>query len=289
MNYRNKVCFDIINFPNGFDEESRLGCKEVCCEPLLKLASETDNAKYKNDITGLAIKLSSQSDLIQFKIVKCGNATVLSNLGELGSYPQDNLVKGFVFDWQQYLNIYGAGKYTISVEFTISGVIGSFVYGEYELKNYSIKNAEGTVRVWSEPNSYFQKELIDFTNSNHKDSIRFNGFFGNREPNTEINNLITKGRKVEKVTRENVNQYKLRTDVIEIQISRRLLDFHFLNEDILFISDHNASNHDYNLFDVPVVVNESPEIEYIDRSRLAWLTATFGDRRKLDKSYYNQD
>ena len=42
------------------------------------------------------------------------------------------------------------------------------------------------------------KELIDYTNSNHKDSIRFNGFFGNRTPNTEINNLITKGRKVEK-------------------------------------------------------------------------------------------
>jgi hypothetical protein len=41
------------------------------------------------------------------------------------------------------------------------------------------------------------------------------------------------------------------------------------------------------LLDVPVVVNESPEIEYIERSRLAWLTATFGDRKKLSKSYYN--
>lgn len=287
MNYRNKICFDVITFPNGFEEENRLGCKELCCVPIKKLASETDNDNWKNDVTGIAIKKSDVADLVAFKVFKCGNPVQLPNLGEVGLYPQDNLVFGFIFNWQEYLNTFGAGVYTISVDFTISGVTGGYDYGQYDLKPYSIPNARGTVRVWSEPNSYSQKELIDYTNSNHKDSIRFNGFFGNRTPNTEINNLITKGRKVEKVTRENLNQYTLRTDPIEIQVSRRLFDFHFLNEDRLLISDHNESNHDYLLFDIPVVVDESPEIEYIERSRLAWITATFGDRKKLDKTYYN--
>jgi len=284
MNYRNKICFDVIRFPNGFDEESR--GLEVCCVPLLKLASDTNDG-YKNDITGVAIKLSSLTDIVDFSIFKCGNPIALQNLGTVGSYPQDDLVVGFMFDWKQYLSVYGAGLYTIKVEFTISGIVGGYNYGQYDLKAYSIQTARGTVRVWSEPNSYYQKELIDYSNSNHKDSLRFNGFFGNRTPNTEINNLITQGRKVEKVTRENLNQYTLKSDVVDIRITRRLLDFHFLNEDTLLLSDHNASNHDYLLFDVPVVVDESPEIEYIERSRLAWITATFGDRKKLDKSYYN--
>ena len=287
MNYRNKICFNVIRFPNVIEEGNRLGCKEVCCEPLLKLASSTDSEGYKNDITGIAIKTSTLTDTVEFKVFKCGNPVQLSNLGSVGVYPQDDLVKGFVFDWKQYLLTYGVGVYTISVAYNISGIALEYDYGQYTLRDYSITNARGTVRVWSEPNSYYQKELIDFTNSNHKDSIRFNGFFGNREPNMEVNNLITKGREVEKVTRENVNQYTLKSDFVDIRVTRRLLDFHFLNEDRLLLSDHNASNHDYSLFDVPVVIDESPEIEYIERSRLATVTATFGDRRKLSKSYYN--
>tara|TARA_R110000765_G_scaffold78730_1_gene154911 strand:- start:1 stop:870 length:870 start_codon:yes stop_codon:yes gene_type:complete len=287
MNYRNKTCFQVIRFPNGFSEENRLGCKSTCCEPILVLASELDSDNYKNDVTGVAIKKSEPTDTVTLKIFKCGTVAELTNLGTLGIYPQDDLVEGFMFNWKEYLLTYGVGKYTIKVEFNISGIAGGYDYGEFDLKPFNIVSASGTVRVWSEPNSYYQKELIDFTNSNHKDSIRFNGFFGNREPNMEVNNLITKGREVQKVTRENLNQYKLKSDVLEIDVTRRLLDFHFLNEDRLLISDHNASNHNYLLFDVPVAVDETPEIEYIDRSRLAWVNATFGDRRKLDKSYYN--
>lgn len=287
MNYRHKICFDIITFPEGFEEEGRLGCKEVCCKPLLKLASSSQDDNYKNDWTNVTVKKSSISDIVNFVVTKCGEELPLTNLGENGIYPQDSLAFGFNFNWKEYLTTYGVGKYTISVEFTISGITGGYDYGEYELKEYSIQNAKNSVRVWSEPNSYSEKELIDYTNSNVKDCIRFNGFFGNRQPKTEINNLITKGRKVEKVTRENLNMYTLKTDPIDVAITRRLIDFHFLNEDTLLISDHNNRNHDYLIFDKPVVVEESAEVEYIERSRLAKLTATFGDRKKLDKSYYN--
>jgi hypothetical protein len=290
MNYRNKICYDVITFPTGFGEENRLGCKEVCCEPLLKLASETESENWKNDWTNITIKKSNISDIVEFIVVKCDDPTTpLLNYGEIATYPQDNLAFGFNFNWQKYLSNYGIGKYTISVNFTISGVSGGYDYGQYELKNYSIYNAKNSVRVWSEPSTYSEKELIDYTNSNVKDCIRFNGFFGNREPETEINNLISKGRKVEKVTRENLNKYTLKSDPIEIAITRRLLDFHFLNEDKLLITDHNTSNHDYLIFDLPVALEESAEMEYIERSRLAWLTATFGDRKKLDKSYYNEE
>ena len=100
---------------------------------------------------------------------------------------------------------------------------------------------------------------------------------------------LPNGTKVEKVTRENLNKYYLKTDPIDIAITRRLIDFHFLNEDKLLITDHNNSNHDYLIFDLPVSLEETSEMEYMERSRLAKLSATFGDRKKLDKSYFNQE
>lgn len=285
MDYRYKHTVSVIRFPEGLEDEDR--GQKGCCTPLLKLAHASDTDSYKNDVTGVTVKKSAIADAVAFVVTKCGEAAPLTNLGDVGIYPQDTLATGFIFDWQQYLNTYGVGKYTISVEFTISGVVGGYDYGQYELKNFSITNAMNSARVWSEPSTYSESELIDYTNSNIRDCIRFNGFFGNRQPKTEINNLITKGRRVEKVTRENLNEYRLMTDPVDCRVTRRLINFHFLNEDTLLISDHNAANHDYHLFDLPVVLEDSSEVEYIDRSRKAKLTAIFGDRKKLDKSYYN--
>lgn len=286
MNYRFKEDLQVIRFPEGLEDENR-GLKGGCCLPLLKLASVTDSDNYKNDVTQVTVKKSAPSDIVTFVVTKCDEAAPLSNFGDQGIYPQDTTAFGFVFDWKQYLITYGTGKYTIAVEFTISGVTGGYNYGQYELKDFTIENAKNSVRVWSEPSTYSEKEDIDYTGSNIRDCIRFNGFFGDRQPKTEINNLITKGRRVEKVTRENLNEYSLRTDPVDDRYTRRLINFHFLNEDVLLISDHNASNHDYHLFDVPVVLEDTAEVEYLYRSRTAKLTATFGDRKKLDKSYYN--
>jgi len=286
MNYREKECFNVISFPEGFFEENR-GLKE-CCKYFDVLADISDDTNYKNDIRGIVVKASDPADVVDFVIRKCDDYdTILTNHGEVGVFPQDENARGFIYNWREYLTLYGAGTYEISISFTISGVSGGYVEGLYKVTQYSIATAHGTVRVWSEFNSYFQKKLIDFTNSNFKDSIRFGGFFGNRSPETQINNLITKGRKVEKVTRENLNSYELRTDPLCIQITQRLVDFMFLNEDVTLISDHNQANHDYNIFDKNVVLEEAIEENYRDGSRLADIVAKFGDRKKLDKSYYN--
>lgn len=285
MNYRNKVCVKIIRFPAGFVEESR-GLK-VCCDRELVLASQTSNDTWENDKKMPYVKVSDVSDTVTFIIEKCGEALPLPNLGEFLTTPQDDLARGFIYDWKQYLLAYGPGKYDIKIEFTISGVTGGYTYGQYNLKNYSITNARHTSRVRSKFNSKYQKLDIDFTNSNGEDTVRFFGFFGLRQPKTEINNLLLTSRASEKVTRENLNTWTLQTDPLDINITRQLLDFHFLVEDECFISDHNRHNHDYLLFDKAVVLEETPEVDYMERNRKAKITATFGDRKKVDKSYYN--
>ena len=285
MDNRFKQNLNVIRLPKGFEEEARGG--KTCCEPNVVLAHLTEIESWKNDVLGVVIKKSDSSDTITISMEDCEGNT-LTNLGEAGSYPEDSLAQGFIYEWKQVLTTYGIGTYIVKVNYTISGITDSLTWGVYDLKTYSIENAQGTVRIYSNFNSFFQPLNLDFTNSNHKDSVRFNGFFGNREPKTDIVNYIDKGRSVVKATRENLNTYTLNSDPITIGISRRILDFHLLTEDTCFISDHNRYTHDYLLLDKPVVLEESAEVEYITKDRRATITAIFGDRRKTDKSFYNK-
>jgi hypothetical protein len=287
MDYRFKESVRVISFPKGFEEEDR-GLKGCCDCKQLVLAHPSDTETWKNDLTGIYVKKSEPGDVVTFSM-EDANGLVVSNQGEAAIFPNDTLAVGFIYNWQDVLNTHGVGCYTIKVNFTIAGIVGGYTWGLYDLRQYSISSAKGTVRIRSKFNTFWQKLQIDFTNSNFTDSVRFNGFFGNRQPKTEINNLIGKSRTIEKATRENLNEYTLETDPISICITRQLIDFHLLNEDECFITDHNSSNHDYLLFDTPVSVSGSSEVDYIKRSRLANVKATFGDRKLLDKNYYRQN
>lgn len=297
LNYREKEDISKITFPEGFDEENRMGCKQPCCERFLALASTTSNDRDKNDHFGWTIKTGSLSDIVTFSIEKCGITGALVQYGLTPTYPEDELAVGFVWDWKQYLTdpLYGVGKYTTRVDFTIAGEVGGYEIAKFELKEYSIESARSTVRLETRFNSKYQRVNIDFTNSDFFDMIRLKGFFGNREPQTEINQLITKGRVSQKITRENLNKFTLRTDPLGIQYTRRLLGdvkgkvagAHLIAGNEVFITDHSAFNHDYLLTNIPLVIDESPEVDYLELDRHAKLTATFGDRKKLDKSYFN--
>ena len=286
MDYRHKQEFKIVELPSIFEADKRGKCSPCNNCNQLVLASISENEGYKNDTKGVFLKKGNASDVVTFTIER--NEVVLSNFGTTAIFPQDDLAVGFIFDWKQYLTTYGIGCFIIKCQFTISGVAGEFTIGVYDLKPYSIDNASSTVRVLSKFKSYSLNNDIDFTDSNFEDSIRFNGFFGNRKPDTQINNLISKGRIVERVTRENLNVYELRTDPINECKTKQLLDFHFLHEDEIYISDHNATNHSFNYFDKPLILNDTPEIEYVDGDRNAKITAVFGDKKLNNKSMYNK-
>ena len=286
MDYRHKENYKIIKLPTPFVEEKRGKCQPCSTCNQLVLADLGSSDSYKNDVKGVFLKRSSLSDVVSFAIEKDGVS--LPNYGTVGVFPESPLTVGFMYDWKQYLASEGVGCYIIKCVFNIGGVSGEYMIGIYDLLPYTIENASSTVRIKSKFNSYSLSNDVDFTNSNFLDMLRFKGFFGNRKPETQINNLISKGRKVEKVTRENLNNYELRTDPLNECKTKQLLDFHFLHEDEIFISDHNRSNHSYNYFDKPLVLVDTPTIEYTDGYRLAKITATFGDKTLNKKSYYNK-
>ena len=91
---------------------------------------------------------------------------------------------------------------------------------------------------------------------------------------------------MKRVIRENLNSYEIITDPVDECFTRPMIDLYLLSENQLFISDYNAHNHSYRYQDVPVILEESPQIDYYDFSRKAKITAVVTDKTKNKRTYY---
>lgn len=274
--------FESIQFPPIFVEQKR-GLKDCCCEQIVLAGGGTES--WKNDLSSAWIKLSGIDDSVSFRLYKCGVATdyappVYEFVNEANAY-YTTIV------WADVLLSDGVGNYELIVSFMISGVTGQFTWAEYSLHQYTIQNALTTARVRAIFNGYHEIEGINFTGSNVESTHRFHGFIGNRQPNTEIDNVIYNNREMKRVIRENLNDYELITDPEDECIIKPLVDLYLLSENELYISDYNAHNHSYRYLDLPVIVSESPTIEYKTLSRKAVLTCKVADKLKNQRTYYN--
>lgn len=270
------------NVPPVIEHEEPFKC---CDERLLVLAHPTETESYKNDITSAWIKLSSVNDTYEFVLTKDNVATNYTVSPQLFVNEPDAYY--VTIPWQSVLNSDGEGCYKLEVNYSIGGLAGSITWGIYQLKTYSLKTANKTARLKSIFNLKQEIEGIDFTNSNVVDTIRFFGFIGERQPNMEIDNLIYSDRVVKSVVRENLNTYKISTDPYTDTLINYLTDLHLLSENDLFISDYNTFNHSHSILDIPVIVQESPEIDYLEKyQRKAVLTCIVGDKSKNKRTHY---
>jgi len=275
--------YDSIQLPQVFMEEDRGFFK--CCETQLVLASTTSTDTWKNDITSAWVKLSDPSDSATILLTKDGQPT--SYPISIITFPNEpNAIYRTIY-WRDVLSSDGEGCYKIEIAYTIGGMTGNFTWGTYDLKEYSIERALGTARIRVFLNLKQAIEDINFTNSMVEDTIRFYGFIGDRQPNMEIDNLIYQDRTVRTVVRENLDTYTIKTDPYTNETLKRLTDLYLLSENDMFISDYNAFNNSYEIQDVPVTVQESPEIDYLDQfQRKAVLTCVVGDKTKNKRTFY---
>ncbi|CAB4127967.1 hypothetical protein UFOVP104_6 [uncultured Caudovirales phage] len=287
MNLENRtyITADIVRLPITHYEWLPLVNQDTCdCEPYLVCASDSGNS-WENDYTSAWIKLFSNSDSYTFNLKKDGVLVDIQPTAK--SFINDSLAKYITLDWFEVFTNDGIGCYSIDIDYTISGVTDNIFWGEYKLFEFSNFIVDKTVRLKSVFNSNQSIEGIDFTNTNIVDTFRFKGYFGDRQPHTEIDNLIYSNRESKKVTRENINKYSLSTVPLKYNgYIDRIVDLYLLSENELYISDFNALNPTYNYLDLPVILSESPEIKYNDGIRKASLTATFNDKIKNSRSYY---
>lgn len=273
--------YSAITLPTDFVEQDR-GADDCCCEYLVLGSAGADT--WKNDKTSAWIKLSDPIDIFTFALYK--NGVITSYLPLPVAFPSEPNAYYCTISWIDVLNSDGIGCYELKIDYNISGVIGSVSWGKYNLKPYSVANALGTARVRALFNGIQETEGINFTNSNVDYSFRFPGFIGSQQPNTETDNIIYGNREMKRVIRENLNTYEINTDPLTECFIRPLMTLFLLSENELFISDYNVFNHSYRYLDLPVIVNESPEITYFDFSRKASLKCKVEDKFKNKRTYY---
>lgn len=273
--------YDSIRLPEIFQEENR-GLKDCCCK--YKVLGDASGDSFKNDVTSAWIKLSDPSDTGTFLLKKDG--IVATYTPTSNQFINEQNARYTTIDWGAVLTSDGVGCYTIEIEYNISGVIGTIIWGTYLLEPYTIQNALNTARVKAIFNGYQEIEQINFSGSEIESTFRFCGYIGNRQPNTEIDNIIYQNREMKRVIRENLNSYEIVTDPVDECITRPLIDLFLLSENQLFISDYNAHNHSYRYQDIAVIVEESPSVEYYDFSRKAKLTCKVADKFKNKRTYY---
>lgn len=281
MQERIKKYYPAIKLPKVFEEEDRGFFK--CCEPLLVLAGGSET--WQNDVNSAWLKLANPADTVSFTLEKDGQPAIWQPQ-KVEFTKEPNAFFATVY-WSEVLASDGIGCYQIKVNYDIQGFAGSFTWGVYNLKNWSIQNALKTARLRVKLNLVQQIEGINFTDSNVEDSIRFYGYIGDKQPNMEIDNLNYQDTTVKSVLRENLRTWVITTDPYTDEILSKFTDLYLLSENELFISDYNAHNESYNINDQPAIVIESPELTKPDRySRKVVLTCKVGQRKNNQKTHY---
>lgn len=278
---RTRKYYNSIRLPEVFQEQDR-GLKDCCCK--YHVLGDNSGDTFKNDKTSAWIKLSDTSDTATFVLKKNGIATTYTPTSNV--FINESNARYTTIDWGSVLASDGVGCYKLEIEYNISGIIGTILWGTYNLEPYTIQNALNTARVRAIFNGYQEIEQINFSGSEVESTFRFCGYIGNRQPNTEIDNIIYQNREMKRVIRENLNSYEIITDPSDECITRPLIDLFLLSENQLFISDYNAHNHSYRYQDIEVIVDESPSVEYYDFSRKAKVTCKVSDKYKNKRTYY---
>lgn len=281
---RTKQCFKVTK-KRDLPPTEDYGIDE-CCEPTLVLAHLSDTESWKNDVSSAWEKTDFTSDTLDFKLYT--HDDVLTSYQPNKEQIEANELDFYcTIDWQQVLQVDGPGCYKLKIESTIDGVPNNYTWDEYQLKPYTPENAMGTIRLKANFNQYHAIEDIDFTGSNVIDTIRLNGYFGDRKPEMVIDNLVYNGKVDKNVQREIINKYYLHTDPIHEKYTNKIIDLYLLSEFELFLSDHNQFNHTYAYKDIPLIVQGSPEIDYLDYSRYAKIKVELTDKIKNKISKYN--
>lgn len=282
---RTKKCFRLTKKRGRETTPPEVYATKECCNPMRVLAIVGDNTSWKNDITSAWYKTSGDSqDAVDFVLYKKGDI--------LASYQPSkfdftlDIAYATTINWQDVLASDGIGCYYLKINYFIDGQTGSMIWGEYDLREYSIENAKGTIRTKVNLNQYYSIEDLNFKGMNLIDCIRVDGYFGDMIPNFKLDNLIYENRKFENVQRERIATYTMKTNPLMYNFTDLLINVHLLAENQIWVSDYNSFNHSWFLKDKELIVNNSPEIEYFEYSRLAKISCEFTDKTRNNLAKY---
>ena len=154
----------------------------------------------------------------------------------------------FELDWYKVANTLGFGRYKFNV--TATNVAATVVFNEtspcFTLIPYSCENAHDTVVITTEQKGYFEGFFdytgLDYTYTDHagntkkkttwRQSIRLYGRFFRSTRDLAVDNIVSKQRGQEQVQASTVKVYTLQLDMIQTDVSNRVIDDMLLAPDV---------------------------------------------------------
>ncbi|MGR3178866.1 MAG: hypothetical protein ACUZ8E_12505 [Candidatus Anammoxibacter sp.] len=253
-----------------------------CCFVNLVLAGGSE--EHQNDKTSILIKTFFELDAINFflekKTIGTFNEVAVLNDSTFGTFfgfgtLSNPLLTGFELKWSSVLSEFGEGNYRLRID--RNTLLGSDVIFSinYNLKTFSAELADNTIVIeWIQNGQII--DGLDFTGLNWRQSVRFPGFFGERQ--TEFEEEIWKDTNFTNVQIRNELTFTYKCEIGVIPSCIGDIIFNLLQANTILITDYNIKNFDYNLIRKPVRLTGIEDTKY-DDNRQAVYNLTFSDRK----------
>ena len=284
--FSSAVRVKIPTVPTNIDK----GFKE-CCYTNYVFADLTSSDIYKNDFKGVFHQKQTSSETCTFILRELSsntdhvlNSSTYGVFKNFGTIPENLNLGIFKLEWRKVLQLHGEGAYTIIKRITVVGISVDIPSNTYELRKYSIRRANGTVRVDTKHNGRMVGIGVDFKGSNFETSLRTRGFFGNRDSNyIQDNHIYSNNEKTEQVSILEEKKYQFQMIRVPECITDDFFSFTMLANEII-VSDYNINNHSYEMIRIPVVFSDNGGTKYTPQTRNAIINITFEYRYKNSKN-----
>lgn len=278
---RHKETYEYLKLPTfGGNDQTR--CGEGCCEMQIKVASLTDSAPEKNDVTAVYYKSDGEGGELQFTVWKDGAQVEAVSINNTGFEPLGRF--GQVI-WREILADHGTGCYEIRYQGVIGSVPFDGIWGRYQLLEYSCELVREHVRIRTYFDKYFKKENINFRGSNLYDDIRILGTFGEMQPIKRSEVLMYGDDFQRMANQENIPSYKLFSKLVTPIIARLLIRNILVATDI-FVSEYHPDSPDFLNYENVVLPQDSTmDIEYLNGTRKRGFSVTFHKKERNERVY----
>ena len=256
-----------------------------CCYDYPVFASTTDATDYKNDYNGFYFQRQTGGDTCDFILVEEDGTThtitddTYGFFKDFGDIDNNSELKTFVVLWNSVINSLGVGCYTIKLSKNIAGVVSETESLGFNLKEFTSEKADGTVRIDCLQDGELRHYKTNFKGSEFKDSLRFSGFFGNRNPTYEEDSIVFANDVDTQISMIQNNEYICNSELLPNEYTTKLFDFILFGNSI-FANDYNSDNSNYDYIKFPVKFDSTEEVKHYRKNRNQKISLKFVDRNK---------
>lgn len=255
-----------------------------CCYQAEVFAQTEDSDDDKNDYTGFWHKKQVPNETANFVLVNVETSdeydlddNTYGTYKDFGTISDNPNLKTFILKWKKVLELHGEGLFTVVKRVSIAGINYEEAQVNYNLRVYSVNRADKSVRIDIKTDGLMERLKVDFANSGFETSLRFNGFFGRREPKYEEDTIVYNNFVKEQISMMQTNEYTLQSNLLPSCMTQPIIDFLLFANDI-YLNDYNLNNHLRNIIKLPVKFADNKGTSYFSTTTKAVLNLTFSDK-----------